>query len=90
MSYKLCLGLFLILAVSVLESADDKRQSQDLDLSHKFSRVAREAENSNSTKINEKKEGKKKKERKMKGGKNKKERKMKEGKNKKERKIHAI
>ena len=55
MSYKLCLGLFLILAVSVLESADDKRQSQDLDLLHKFSGVARGAENSNSKKKNEKK-----------------------------------
>merc|ERR1712110_768086 len=53
MSYKLCLGLFLILAVIVLGSADD--QSQDLDLSDKLSRVAREAETTNGKKKNDKK-----------------------------------
>ena len=50
MSYKLCLGLFLILAVIVLGSADDRSQSQDLDLSDKFNRVAREAETTNGKK----------------------------------------
>merc|ERR1712110_1225373 len=58
MSYKLCLGLFLILAVIVLGSADD--QSQDLDLSDKLSRVAREAETTNGKKKNDKKTKKKK------------------------------
>merc|ERR1712110_566899 len=53
MSYKLCLGLFLILAVIVLGSADD--QSQDLDLSDKLNRVAREAETTNGKKKNDKK-----------------------------------
>merc|ERR1712110_270832 len=53
MSYKLCLGLFLILAVIVLGSADD--QSRDLDLSDKLSRVAREAETTNGKKKNDKK-----------------------------------
>merc|ERR1712110_1298415 len=53
MSYKLCLGLFLILAVIVLGSTDD--QSQDLDLSDKLNRVAREAETTNGKKKNDKK-----------------------------------
>ena len=49
------MGLFLILAVIVLGSADDNSQSQDLDLSDKLSRVAREAENSNGKKKKDKK-----------------------------------
>merc|ERR1712110_1371647 len=56
MSYKLCLGLFLILAVIVLGSADD--QSQDLGLSDKLNRVAREAETTNGKKKNDKKTNK--------------------------------
>merc|ERR1739838_55305 len=47
MSSKICMGLFLILTAVVLGSADEKSQDQDLST---FSRVAREAENSNSKK----------------------------------------
>ena len=47
--------MFLILAAVVLGSADDKNQHQDLDLSDKFNRIAREAENSSSQKKNKKK-----------------------------------
>merc|ERR1711971_451737 len=66
MSSKICLGLFLILTAGavVLGSADDK--SQDLDLS----RVAREAENSNTKKSRN--VNKRKKARKIKKGRNKK------------------
>merc|ERR1712170_70252 len=46
-------GLFLILAVIVLGSADD--QSQDLDLSEKVNRITREAESTNGKKKNDKK-----------------------------------
>merc|ERR1711860_124894 len=55
MSYKLSLGLFLILAVIVLGRADDKSQNQDLDLLDKFDRLARVEENSSSHKKNKKK-----------------------------------
>ena len=55
MSYKLCLGLLIILAAIVFGRNEGKSQSQNLDLSNKLSRVAREAENLNSKKKNEKK-----------------------------------
>merc|ERR1712222_172221 len=47
MSSKICMGLFLILTAVVLGSADEKSQDQDVST---FSRVPREAENSNSKK----------------------------------------
>ena len=55
MNYKLRLGLFLILAAVVLGSADDKSQSQDLELSDKIKRAARAAENSKRQKKSQKK-----------------------------------
>ena len=77
MSSKICVGLFLILTAVVLGSADDKSQALDLST---FSRVAREAEDSNTKKsINVSKRTKAKK----RGGKIKKGRKRHESKTKK-------